>query len=80
MLIDHRTHYSMTGKGDSFQYAGPSNHFAYKYPYPSLPKHKLCYLLISFMAETFLRSVRDAVNREYDYIVIGTYSIHSVRT
>lgn len=29
------------------------------------------------MAETFLRSVRDAVNREYDYIIVGTYLFRS---
>lgn len=29
------------------------------------------------MAETFLRSVRDAVKREYDYIVVGTYLFRS---
>lgn len=47
------------------------DHFAYKYPHPSLPKHKLYYLLIDTMAETFLRPVRDAVKREYDYIIVG---------
>lgn len=25
------------------------------------------------MAETFLRSVRDVVNREYDYIIVGAH-------
>lgn len=25
------------------------------------------------MAEKLLRSVHDAVNREYDYIIVGTY-------
>ncbi len=29
------------------------------------------------MAETFLRSADNVVNREYDYIVIGTYLIRS---
>ncbi|SRR6266849_6486102 len=29
------------------------------------------------MAETFLRSARDAVNREYDYIIVGTYLFRS---
>jgi hypothetical protein len=32
------------------------------------------------MAETFLRSVRDAVNREYDYIIVGTYPFRSYLT
>jgi len=32
------------------------------------------------MAETFLRSVRDAVNREYDYIIVGTYLFRSDST
>lgn len=29
------------------------------------------------MAETFLRSVRDAVNREYDYIIVGAHLLSS---
>jgi hypothetical protein len=29
------------------------------------------------MAETFLKSVHDAVNREYDYIIVGMYLYHS---
>ena len=29
------------------------------------------------MAEAFLRSVPDAVNREYDYIIVGTYLFRS---
>ena len=32
------------------------------------------------MAETFLRSVRDAVNREYDYIIVGMYLFRSYPT